>query len=304
MKQIDIEVYSEQADILGEGPIWSMSEQTLFWLDIARKLLYRRGLTDERPTSWSLSDHPGCLAEFERGTVAIAMGEGVQRLNLQSGATDLIYSTSSRRPGTRFNDGKVDPVGRFWAGTMQNNFGSSGEPIDIERADGALFRFDLNGSASVIEENVGVANTLAWSPDLKHFYFADSLKDQIYTYDFEAELGSLRNKRIFFESSCHGVPDGSAMDVDGCLWNARWDGGAVLRITPDGKLDRIITMPVLRPTSCAFGGLGMQTLFVTSARIGLAAPQLAQHPLSGSVFAIHGIGQGMKVPPMLLESSR
>lgn len=297
-----VEVYCDMQDVLGEGPLWSGSEQALFWLDIARKRVHRKSPTDLYPLSWILPDYPGCLAELQQEGLAVAMGAGVHRLDLKTNGLNLLSTVTSRRPGTRFNDGKVDPKGRFWAGSMLNNYGPNGTALPIDRSVGTLYCFDVDGNANLIEDEIGIPNTFAWSPDLKQFYFADSLQGPIYVYDFHADSGHVRNKRIFFEGTDQSVPDGSAMDVDGCLWNARWDGGAVLRITPYGKLDRIIALPVPRPTSCAFGGPDLDTLFVTSARDGLTPSQLAQYPLSGCVFAIHGVGQGVLVPPYQIKS--
>ena len=294
------QVYAQEANVLGESPLWSSREQTLYWLDIARRTLFCKALGERQSRSWSLPDYAGCLAELAPGSIALAMGEGVHRFALESQEFKLLYPAPAGRPGTRFNDGRVDPQGRFWAGTMQNNFGPQGESVPLERMDGALYRFDPEGRVHTIEENVGVANTLAWSPDLKTFYFADSMQGQIYRYDFDADSGAVSNKQLFFESADLGIPDGSAMDVEGCLWNARWGGGAVLRLTPQGKIDRVIELPVPQPTSCMFGGPKLDTLFVTSATLGLSAAQLAQFPLSGSVFAIQGVGQGMSVPPLAL----
>ena len=301
MRRTGIEVYSAQADILGEGPAWFARESVLFWLDIARKMLHSKGPSDVQRRSWHLLDYPGCLAELAQGSIAIAMGDGIKRLRLDSGTIDLLRAVPSRLPGTRFNDGKVDPCGRLWTGTMQNNFGSRGESVAVERSDGVLYRFDPDGRVYMIEEKIGIANTFAWSPDSKRFYFADSLRSEIYVYEFDAGSGAVRNKRTFFDAPHCGVPDGSAMDVDGCLWNARWDGAAVLRITPQGEVDRTIQLPALRATSCAFGGNNLDTLFVTSATMGLTADQLERYPLSGCVVAIHGIAQGMPVPPMACD---
>jgi sugar lactone lactonase YvrE len=301
-KPANVEVYCSEANGLGEGPIWSTAEQTLYWLDIARRTLHRRAPADTETKSWGLPDYPGCLAELSSGEIAVAMGDGIKRIDLKSSAIETLWTAPPRRPGTRFNDGKVDPLGRFWVGTMQNNFGPAGEAIAVERTDGALYRFDANGQAVTIEENVGIANTLAWSPDLKHFYFADSLAGQIYVYNFDADSGAVSNKRVFFAAPQDGAPDGSAMDVDGCLWNARWDGSALLRIAPDGRLDRRIDLPVLRPTSCCFGGPNLDILYVTSSAQGLSAAQLEQFPLSGAVFAIAGLAQGMPVPALARQS--
>jgi L-arabinonolactonase len=293
-----IEVFARQEDLVGEGPIWSVDEQALYWLDIGRKKLFRKAAADTQSRSWALPDYPGCLAELHRGAIAVAVGEGIVRMHLQSGQVDMICASPPRSPRVRFNDGKVDPLGRLWVGTMQNNFDPAGAPIEVERFDGALYRFDSGGMVVTLEEGLGIPNTLAWSPDLAQFYFADSLRGEIYAYDFDAQPGELRNKRVFFAASAPGVPDGSAIDIDGCLWNARWDGGAVVRITPDGKLDRIVPLPVPRPTSCIFGGPALDTLYVTSARNGLDPSMLAESPLSGSVLAVSGLAQGLPVPAM------
>jgi sugar lactone lactonase YvrE len=295
MKYSDIDVYAAQADVLGEGPIWSTAEQALYWLDIAEKSLYRKAPHDARPCRWSLSEHPGCLAELDPGAIALAMGEGIQRFSLESADTNLLLAVPRRRVATRFNDGKVDPSGRFWVSSMPNNY--QGEKIDIAQAAGNLYRCDPDGSVHLMEENTGVPNTLAWSPNLKHFYFADSLRRQIYVYDFDVTLGTIHNKRLLFDTSNYGIPDGSAIDVDGCLWNACLDCGALLRITPNGELDLKVELPVPRPTSCIFGGANLDVLFVTSAREGVSEEELARFPLSGSIFAIAGKARGVSVPP-------
>jgi L-arabinonolactonase len=294
-----IELFSSGADVIGESPVWSVTEQALYWIDIARKKIYRRSSLDALPRAWTLPDYPGCIAELLPGTaIAIAMGDGIQRLELGSGALDTLSGAPARRIGTRFNDGKVDPRGRLWVGTMQNNLGPSGETIPIKRFDGALYRFGPHDDAAILEEDIGIPNSIAWSPEGKRFYFGDSFRGQIHVYEFDVELGSIYNKRPFFCTQHLGVPDGSAIDADGCLWNARWDGSCILRITPDGKLDRVIEVPVLRPTCCAFGGPNLKTLFVTSAIDELSAEQREVYPLSGSVLAIDGLGQGVPSLPM------
>lgn len=296
-----IEVYSQQSDNTGEGPLWAAASQSLCWVDIGLKRLYCKVESDAVPSFWELPDHPGCLAEIADSlageSLALAMGVGVHEISLASGAIELMSATPRRPSGTRFNDGKVDPAGRFWASTMQNNIGPNGEALPLEMRIGALYRFDGDGTVHVMEEGIGCPNTLAWAPDGRHFYFGDSLSGCIWVYDFDVNTGAISNRRMFFESNI-GVPDGSAIDVDGCLWNARCDGGALLRITPEGRLDRTLALPVPSPTSCAFGGRTLDTLFVTSATCGLTRKQLEAAPLSGSVFAISGVGQGLPIRPM------
>ena len=299
-----IEVYAAHTDVLGEGPLWSVSDGALYWLDIAQRRLYRKAPSESADHAWNLPDYPGCVAEVGPETIAIAMGEGVQLFPVQGGTLQLQCSHRDRRKGTRFNDGKVDPSGRFWVGTMQNNFGPDGNPVPLTRSDGALYRFDPDGTVSTLEENIGVSNTLAWSLERKRFYFADSIPGCIYVYDYDAETGRIHNRRTYFDAPGFGIPDGSAIDVDGCLWNARWDGGAILRITPEGEVDRRIELPLPRPTSCIFGGPRFETLFVTSARQSLSAAELHECPLSGSVLAIHGLAQGLPVPPFTVRSAQ
>ena len=295
---IDIDVFSRGNDQIGEGPLWSVAEQALYWIDIGRQCVLKRKSSDSRSQSWILHEYPGCLAEFMIGRMVIAMGEGLHQLDINSGVIEPMRSVPAFRPGTRFNDGKVDPRGRLWVGTMQNNLGPKGEEVLIERLDGCLYRFDSEGRVEILEEAIGIANTLAWSPDLTRFYFGDSLKNALFMYDYDPDSGTIADKRTFYVEPGLGVADGSAIDVDGCLWNARWDGGAVIKITPQGTLDQIVELPLPRPTSCCFGGPDLKTLFVTSAANGLTAKQLERFPLSGSVISIDGAGQGLPVPPL------
>lgn len=297
----DPEIFARENDVTGESPLWSAREQALFWIDIGTQQLRRKAISDVETRTWALPDRPGCVAELENGELAIAMGEGVHRFDMWGGRFNLLSRVRGKRAATRFNDGKVDPKGRFWVSTMQNNFGPNGERLPLERWDGALFRIDPDCEACLIEGDLGCPNTLAWSPDQRRFYFADSLRDEIYLYDFDRDSGSVINKRLFFSPNGLGLPDGSAIDVDGCLWNARYDAGAVVRITPEGVIDRHIALPVPRPTSCIFGGPRLDILFITSARNGLSRQRLEAVPLSGSVLALVGAAQGLPVSAMRAE---
>ena len=294
-----LEIFAQTGDELGEGPLWSESEQALYWLDISRKQLHRRTLAGAS-ARWDLPGRPGCVENLTGGDLVLTLDQGVHRFEIKTGATSLLCPVRLAA-GVRFNEGKVDPSGRLWFGSMQDNFGPNDEAIPIERFAGTLFRLDRRGTVAAVEEKVGISNTLAWSPDQTRLYFADSLANRTFAYDYDAASGTVSNKKVFFEAPDLGVPDGSAIDIDGCLWNARWGAGVVLRITPDGRIDRRIEIPALQPSSCAFGGPGLDTLFVTSARIGMTPEALAGTPLSGSVFAVTGVGQGVRVPPMLWD---
>ena len=188
--------------------------------------------------------------------------------------------------GNRLNEGKCDSRGRFWAGSMQTNLNPDGSGREMDRSSGALFRIDGDGTTSRHSEfEFGISNTMAWSPDNRTFYFGDSIRNVIFTYDFDIDDGVLSNRRVLIEGYPHGAPDGSAMDADGCLWNSRFGGSRLIRITPDGKIDREIPLPVTNPTSCTFGGRDNSTLFVTSATFTLSDEQLAENPHEGTLLA-------------------
>jgi sugar lactone lactonase YvrE len=168
-----------------------------------------------------------------------------------------IVQLSGEPSGNRCNDAKCDPLGNLWVGTLD---------AGLRKRQGRLWRIDSSGQATIFLEGIGIANTLAWDTLRGRFYFADSMLGDIYVFDYDMETAEITGQRTFFHhDSAPGRPDGSAIDEDGYLWNARWDGGCVIRISPDGELDRVIEVPTQRPTSCAFGGEDMKTLFITSA---------------------------------------
>ena len=186
----------------------------------------------------------------------------------------------------RVNDANCDSRGRIWTGTMVDNFQTiDGEPQEVDFT-GQLYRIGGDGTASIVDDGYGCPNTFAWSPDEKTMYCADSVSGWIYAYEFDLRKGRVGRRRQFYEDTAFGIPDGSAMDTEGCLWNARWAGSAILRIKPDGTLDRVIEIPVSNVTDCAFGGVDLGTLFVTTARYGVSSSSLSRQPMAGDVFAI------------------
>lgn len=260
--------------------MWCDEEQSLYWVDINRFLIHRLDaggavrtwLFDEPVTALGLTGRAGTLV------VALA-----SRLIFWHAETDERQDQGFRLPGypaVRLNDGRPGPHGSFWAGSMRNNVAPDGTSLEAGGTDGALYRIDPDGSVSEWQRDIGIANTLAWSPDHTRFYFADTLCNAIYAYDYDGATGAIANRRPFFAGFERGLPDGSAMDSEGFLWNCRWGGGCVVRIAPDGAIDRIVDMPARNITSCTFGGPGLRTLFVTSAS--LSAPA---HRLAGGLFA-------------------
>ena len=284
----DVRVAAPAAAFLGEGPVWSAEARRLYWVDILAPALHASDPETGETTVQRMPELIGCVALRARGGFVAGMQGGFKTVDPGSGAITLIADPEADRPGNRFNDGKCDRRGRFWAGTLA---------LDAARDVGSLYRLDPNGRTSLMESGVHVSNGLGWSPDDRTFYFTDSGRRIIYAYEFDLETGTIANRRVFASfAEDVGTPDGLTVDAEGFVWVAHWDGWRVSRHDPDGVVERIIDMPVPRPTSCAFGGPDLRTLFVTSARIRLSAAQLADAPLSGSVFAIETGVRGLPEP--------
>ena len=192
-------------------------------------------------------------------------------------------------PLTRSNDGASDALGRFWFGTMQNNFDKNGNDISVKENIGKLYMVDTDKKVSIVEEDLGIPNTIVWSPDNSKFYFTDTLNGNIFKYDFDLENGILSNKSHFAKFN-RGYPDGSTMDTDGCIWNCRYGGSCIVRFDPTGQVDQIVEMPVQNITNCVFGGKDLKTLYVTTASNKVSN----QSDLDGSLFAINLNYQGLE----------
>jgi sugar lactone lactonase YvrE len=223
----------------------------------------------------------------ELGSAIAALKDGVYLLDLDSGRVTELARPEPDQPDNRFNDGRVDRQGRFWAGTMN----------DVSRIPtGSLYRIERGGRIVRVLDDVIVPNSIAWSPDSRTMYFADTYRHTIWSFAFDADAGVLHDRRVFATVSGPGRPDGSAIDAEGCVWNAEYAGARVVRYTPTGAVDRVVSMPVSNPTSCCFGGARFDSLFITSARQRLTPEQLAEEPLAGSVFALHPGVTGLPEP--------
>lgn len=284
-----IDCLHEGRNILGESPIWSAQDEALYWVDIHAPAIHRLHLSSGRVASWALPEAVGSIAWRTQGGLLAATKSGFHFFDPATGRLASIVDPERHRPENRFNDGRCDRAGRFWAGTMMSD--GPREPV------GALYCLEPCLTVRVLEKDIIIPNSLAWSPDGRVMYFADSPRHRIWAYDFELAHGVISNRRVFVDAKGHpGVPDGSTVDADGCLWNAEHGGGRVCRYTPDGRLDRAIELPVTQATCCAFGGPRLATLFITTAREGLNAGQLAAEPLAGAVFAVDPGVTGLPEP--------
>jgi len=270
------------ASRLGEGPLWSQREQALYWTDILGCQLHRYTPESDESHSWVFHEYICAVAERERADSA-----GALIVTLRSGFAffDTVHSTLTRLhdpepelPGNRFNDGKVDACGRFWAGTMDFN---------CQEPTGSLYRFDADLSCTRVEGGYAVSNGPAWSLDGRTMYHNDTAACRVYAYDFDAKTGVVANRRLFLQlEASDGYPDGMTTDAQGGLWVAYFGGGKVVRYLADGTPERSIELPVSDVTSCTFGGRGLRTLFITTAMEGLDEVALERQPLAGGLFSI------------------
>jgi sugar lactone lactonase YvrE len=270
-------------DVCGEGAVWHAVHKAVYWCDINRFLIHRFIPADQCVRSWTFDEPVTALALTTRSEVLlVALGS---RVILWEPATDTRHAPLfclEGWPQVRLNDARVDPGGRLWMGSMRNNVNPDGSGGEAGGKDGVLFRLDPNEESSVWRLNIGISNTLGWSPDQKRFYFGDTLANVVRQYDYNPATGAIENERPFFEGFSRGFPDGSNVDSEGYVWNCRFFGGCIVRVAPDGIVDRVIEMPVRNITTCTFGGEDLKTLYVTTAKI--EAP--AGDRLAGGLYAI------------------
>ena len=264
---------------LGEGAFWDTVTKRLFWLDILQSQLHRFDPATKQDEVFDIGEHVGTVVTRAKGGVMLAVKRGLASYDLETKTLKLVAEPEKDKPKNRFNDGKCDPKGRFWAGTLA---------YDETVGAGALYRLDADGSVKVMEKNVSCSNGLAWDLWRRLFYFIDSPTRTVVAYDYNHADGSIENKRIVVQAAVEdGFPDGMAIDVDGKLWVAHWGSSQVIRWDPDtGRALKRIKLPVSQVTSCAFGGNRLDKLYITSARIGLTDAQLLKEPQAGGLFVV------------------
>lgn len=278
-----IECIAPVGDRCGEGAVWAAAENALYWTDINRFLIHRYDAGAQSVRSWTFGEPVVALALTTRADILlVALGSG---LILWEPKHDIRRDQGFKLPGwprVRLNDGRPDPAGNFWVGSMKNNVEADGEGGEVGKGEGSLFRVPPAGDVTVWRRELGISNTICWSPGGERFYSADTLENEIRVYDYDATDGSIRNERVFFAGFERGFPDGSCVDSEGYLWNCRYGGGCIVRVAPDGRIDRIVDMPVMDITTCTFGGPDLTQLYVTTA----AAGRHKGERLAGSLFRI------------------
>jgi sugar lactone lactonase YvrE len=270
-------------DTCGEGAVWHPEEESVYWTDINRRLLHRYTLANATVDTW----------QFEQPVTAVTLTSHPEQLLIVLGGSVILWSTKTCSlidivfrlplwPETRCNDARVGPDGALWFGTMQNNVRSDGSTTPITENLGELLILHADGKTQVWHTRIGITNTVEWSPAGDHLFFGDTLLNRIYVADFDSVRSSISQPATFTEGFPRGLPDGSAMDSQGYLWNCRYGGGCIVRFAPDGSVAEVIESPVKNPTTCAFGGPELKTLYITSA----ASSDPGEKDLGGTLFGM------------------
>ncbi|MBV9637453.1 MAG: SMP-30/gluconolactonase/LRE family protein [Methylobacteriaceae bacterium] len=299
MTQINTEVecVMDCRDKLGEGVFWCPAERALYWVDVPMpSLLHRFDPRSGRHDAWPMPEMITSLAKRADGTLLVASHHGLNIFDPARATLVRVGAPEADRPLNRANDGATDAKGRFWFGTMRNNIAPDGTYLDIPESTGVLYKVEAGLSIVPMDGGIGISNATCWSPDHRTMYFADTLVGAIHAYDFDLELGAISNKRVFARPEGFGYPDGATVDAEGYVWNARWEGGCLLRLAPDGSIDAIVKIPASRVTCCAFGGDDLETLYVTTSRLHLSETELAIQPQAGGVFALRPGVKGLPRP--------
>ncbi len=264
--------------LLGEGPIWDARKQVLYWVDISGCKVHVFDPATGQDRAVDVGQPVGTVVPRRSGGVMVALRDGFAALDMDTGRLTLIADPEAHLPENRFNDGKCDPAGRFWAGTMR---------IAEDRAGaGSLYRLDPDLSVHTMWDRITVANGIAWSLDAQTMYYIDTPTKMVVAFEYNLETGAIANPRpVVSTPNGPGSPDGMTIDAEGMLWVAYWNGWRVVRWDPaTGEALAVIELPVQQPTAPWFGGPGLDDLYITSARTGLNDAALSKQPHAGSIF--------------------
>jgi sugar lactone lactonase YvrE len=273
-----IRTLGDTRDGVGESPVWDPDSETVWSVDITGKRIIQRHPDTGETTVHPTDDLPTALALDPDGGAIVSFAGGVARWRPGVTGSAIIVETD---PMMRLNEGACDPSGRMWVASMDNNLTPDLRPREQTRACGRLFRIDGDQATAMTDPEFRIPNTMVWSPDRTRFYLGDSLRNTIWVWDYDDAQGAISNRRVH-ASGGPGVPDGSCIDAEGCLWTARFGAGRVIRYDPEGKPEREVVLPARNPTATTFAGPDMTTLIVTSACFGIDSPEEAD----GAMFAV------------------
>jgi sugar lactone lactonase YvrE len=245
---------------------------------------------------WGVPEMATAMAKRRDGTLLVAAGNGLNVFDPGDGSWRHLAALEPHLPANRTNDGAPDARGRFWVGTMQNNLAADGSAIPIAGPTGSLWRVEPDLSRTAVMSDLHITNGVAWSPDGTRLYVVDSTLDRIYACAFDLDGGDVGTRHVLSDVEGLGTPDGNAVDAEGFLWSARWEGHAVARISPEGAVDRVVPIPASRVTSCAFGGPDLATLYVTTSRLQVDAETLRRYPRQGGLFGFEPGVRGLPRP--------
>lgn len=276
MRQVDVAL-DGHAD-LGEGPWWDQQGGELLWVDIFAGRVHMFDPASGQDRYIEIGQPVGMVARRQAGGLVCAVRDGIGIIDPDESTFKLVAPIETDKAGNRMNDGACDAAGRLWAGTMAT---------DLSPSAGALYRISTTLHVAPVLTGVSISNGLDWSPDGQTFYFTDSATRRLDAYDYDIETGTVSNGRVLVDlRDPVATPDGIAVDAEGTIWVAMWDGGRIERFSPSGKPLETVRMPVTRPTSLAFGGPDLDQLFISSARNGLSALQKSNEPHAGAIFVI------------------
>lgn len=272
---------------LGEGPVWDAATGSLLWVDIYDHRVHRFCPASGRDEVWDVGEVVGCAWPCVDGRILVGLRRRLAMLDPATGTAEPLVAIDGEPGGNRLNDGACDPCGRFWFGSMSREEGRA-----------SLYRFDPRDGLRRMETGLTISNGLGWSPDGCTFYLTDSPAQRIYAYDFDMDAGTLSSRRVFADlAGEQGFPDGLAVDAEGGVWSARFDGGCVVRYDAAGRETGRIAIPVKRPTSCAFGGSDLRDLYVTSASVGMSEEEIEASFDSGDLFHLRTGIPGLPTTP-------
>ncbi len=274
---------------LGEGAFWNHKTNALYWIDIEGKQFHIYTPADNSNTTFDLPSRIGTVVPTSEGNALLALEDGIYSLNLKTKKIELFSAIEKDIPTNRFNDGKCDPAGRLWAGTMR---------MDETEAAAKLYSIEADGSYKERLDKITISNGIVWTKDAKTMYYIDTPTSNIRAFDYDKASGDISNERIAVRvPNSLGFPDGMAIDENDKLWVAMWNGNAVIQFDPlTGQVLRKLEVPAHNVTSCAFGGENLSTLYITSARVDMSEEELQEFPDAGSIFKIDLNTKGVPSP--------